>query len=77
MKNENILPVFTGTLYLAVYVITINFFPESGIHMIMFAISPFIVIWMVIYILKNGKPSERTFDEYFYDEEKGKRNIAD
>ena len=26
------------------------------------------VIWMVITILKNGQPSERTFDERFYED---------
>lgn len=69
MKNEIILPVLTGTLYLAVFIFILNFFQESGVHMIMFAFSPFMVIWMAVYILKQGKPSGRTFEEYFYDEE--------
>ncbi len=77
MKNENAIPVFTGTFYLVVYIFIINFFPESGVQMIMFAFSQFIVIWMAIYILKHGKPSGRKFDEYFYDDERWKRNSGD
>ena len=42
-------------------------FPDEVIFM-MFCLSPFLVIYMVLVILKNGEPSKHTFDEKFYDD---------
>ncbi|MDX2002590.1 MAG: hypothetical protein SFW35_09160 [Chitinophagales bacterium] len=34
----------------------------------LFIVLPLLLIWMVIRILKDGKPSTRTFDEKFYED---------
>lgn len=41
---------------------------------IMFFISPLLVAWMGYNILKHSKPSQHSFDEYFYDDWDYKRN---
>lgn len=41
---------------------------------ILFMISPIAVLWMAYKILKDGVPSGRTFDDYFYDDLDYKRN---
>lgn len=43
----------------------------------MFFISPFVLIYMVFVVLKNGEPSKYTFDERFYDDLDYKRNNID
>jgi hypothetical protein len=41
-----------------------------------YLLSPFLVVWMVICILKKGQPSGRTFDEgYFYDDEQAPQSV--
>jgi len=41
-----------------------------------YLISPFLIGWMVVCVLKNGQPSGRTFDEgYFYDEESAPQSV--
>lgn len=55
-----------------------QFTPYAGfsedVILLLFAISPFTVIWMAYQILKNGTPSDRTFDEYFYEDLDYRRN---
>ena len=61
-------PVAVSSIYLVIYVLLL--FSESGfgIAFLMLLFSPFLIIWMVLYILKYGKPSSRTFEEAFYDD---------
>lgn len=40
----------------------------------MFFLSPFLVIYMAYVVLKNGRPSNSTFDEKFYDDWDYRRN---
>ncbi len=60
-------PVIFVTAFLAVYVV-LSYFSFAGIVSTMFVISPFLIVWMVYRVLKYGKPSGRTFSEYFYDD---------
>jgi len=41
--------------------------PEDAI-LAMFIASPFLVLFMVYYILRHGTPSSHTFEERFYDD---------
>jgi hypothetical protein len=61
-------PVIAATVYLFVY--SYLAFTETWVWLViwMFVLSPMVVIWMVYKVLKNGIPSTRTFDEYFYDD---------
>jgi hypothetical protein len=62
------IPLFLGTLFMLVY----NFSPYMGfsdnVIVSMFLLSPLVVIWMVVRILKDGKPSTKTFTEHFYED---------
>ncbi len=58
-----------------------QFTPYVGLSddfiLVLFLISPIAVIWMAYQILKNGTPTERTFNEYFYEDLDYKRNDVD
>ncbi len=63
-------PTFAGlfsTLYLVLFVLVIVL-GYGDIAMVMFLFSPILVLWLVYTVLRYGKPSARTFDEYFYDD---------
>ncbi|MBU1820805.1 MAG: hypothetical protein KKG00_04730 [Bacteroidetes bacterium] len=63
-------PTFAGifsTLYLVLFVLVIVL-GYGDIAMVMFLFSPILVLWLVYTVLRYGKPSGRTFDEYFYDD---------
>ncbi|MEP7108710.1 MAG: hypothetical protein ABI760_12025, partial [Ferruginibacter sp.] len=68
------LPVFIVSAYAFFY----QFTPYIGFSditiMAMFTISPVLVCWMAYKILKNGNPSQRSFEEYFYEDSNYKRN---
>ena len=69
MKKDKSIPVvLIGTLYLIIYIILLNIEPAFRIAYLMLSLSPILIIWMVIYILKYGTASKRTFDKYFYDD---------
>lgn len=62
------------TLYAVFYQLTpVLGFSEKVIYS-MFMISPFLVGWMAYNIIRYGKPSERSFNDYFYDDWDYKRN---
>ena len=72
---KSITPVILfATLYLVVYTLLSNFesVPQYFI-MSMFGVSPILVIYMVVRILKDGEPSELTWDEQFYEDKMQKR----
>ena len=67
MKNIKI-PVFVTTLYLFVYAI-ISQVPETyRLTLLLFSISPLPVLWMVYRVLRFGKPSDKTFSDFFYED---------
>ena len=61
-------PVLAVTAYLFIY--SYLAFSETWLWLVMwmFMLSPVALLWMVYKILKNGKSSTRTFDEYFYED---------
>ena len=67
-------PIGITTFVLFFYAIsTLVDIPYSLVFML-FLLTNVLFIWMVIRILKDGKPSEKTFDEYFYEDFPEKRN---
>lgn len=62
------MPVFLVTAVLVVYVILSVYWANPIMMLSVYMLSPFLVIWMVYRVLKDGVPSDRTFDEYFYDD---------
>lgn len=68
------LPIFVTTAYLFFYVITPHLGIPYQITALMFAFSPFMVVWTVIRVLKDGKESEKKFEDYFYEDSEIRRN---
>jgi hypothetical protein len=67
MKNIKI-PIFLTTALLMTYAIIVGFDSLWKVSMILFGLLYIALIWMVICILKYGKPSPHTFDERFYED---------
>ncbi len=67
-------PITTVTLFVIFY----NALPWLGasdtLILVLFALSPFPVIWMAIRILKDGKPTDKNWDEHFYEDHPYRRN---
>ena len=60
-------------IYMTAYVFCIFFGASIGVVYLLFSGSPFVILWMVFYILKDKHEPEKTFDEYFYQEEDVRR----
>jgi hypothetical protein len=56
------------TLYLLFYQLTPFIGIPDKIISVLFIVSPFLVIAMVYFVLKYGKPSKYNFDERFYED---------
>ena len=70
---ENIkTPIITTTAYLFIYTLLPFFTGFERFIGAFFFMSPFIVIWMVVNVLKNGKASDKKFDEGYWYEDAGK-----
>jgi len=67
MKNIRF-PIWFTTIFLFVYAGLSQYEPAYVVMPWLFIASPFLVIWMVYRVLKDGEESTRTFDEYFYDD---------
>jgi hypothetical protein len=67
-KDKSIPAVIIGSAYLLIYLILLNIPQVQDYAVLMFSLSPFLLIAMVLYVLKYGKPSHKTFDRYFYDD---------
>lgn len=67
---ENIKPTITlSTAFLVLYIISHHIDVPLAVPMLLFCMSPFVMIWMVISILKDGVPSDKKFsDGYFYED---------
>lgn len=75
MKKE-LLPVFWATCYLVFYVFVVHTPGMEWFAWAMFLLSPLIVISMVLQVLKTPCDSDRTFEEYFYEDVDIKRNVV-
>lgn len=67
---ENIkIPVLFTTFYVVIYAMLPGMGMGFSIMFILFLISQFLVIWMVIRVLKDGKPSGKQFNKgHWYDD---------
>ncbi|MGB0430537.1 MAG: hypothetical protein ACPGLV_08695 [Bacteroidia bacterium] len=70
-------PILITTLYLMIHSIA----PQLGIPDVViiasWALSPLLVIWLVVRVLKDGIESKQTFDEHFYEDVKSVRVKAE
>ena len=61
---EVVIGIATG--FMLLYMLSILFqFPDPWIFNLCL-LSPFVIVWMVIRILKDPYTTDKTFDEYFY-----------
>ncbi len=67
LKNPNIVAL-AATAYLLIYVLIIALGLSNDLAFILFMLSPVLMIGLVYSVLRHGKASGRTFDEYFYDD---------
>jgi len=74
-KTSSIAAVGIATGYLLLYALSILFNFPFGFTEWLFFFSPFIVIGMVTIVLKEDYKSDRTFDEYFYEDKDIRRNV--
>lgn len=76
MLKKPTLAAIIVTLYLVVYYILFQAGAPEDIILTMFALSPFLVIWMVMTILKYGKyegPELKEDEEWGYQDWKPKK----
>ena len=67
------LPILFTTVFLMFHTISPYLGVPEKVIIASWALSPLVVIWMVIRVLKDGIASQRTFEEYFYDDREIKR----
>ena len=67
MKNY-LIPVFTVTGYLLVYIVSIGLELHIRLILFMFSISPAFILWMVYRVLKANVLVDHTFDEKWYED---------
>jgi len=67
MKNY-IVPVFVVTGYLFIYLFAIQLELHIRLILLMFSISPVLVLWMVYKVLTADVPVYHTFDEKWYED---------
>jgi cytochrome c biogenesis factor len=61
-KKASLVPVLLVTFYLLIYT-TITYLQVSvGITFLMYAVSPFLIIWMVVSVLKGGEGETKVLE---------------
>ena len=66
---ENIkIPVYTTTGFMIFYLFCILFKLPYPLIMTTFLWLNFLIVWMVIRVLKDGKASTKTFEESWYED---------
>lgn len=67
MKNIKF-PIILVTAVLFVYAAIAQLYPHPALIEGIYMVSPFLLIWMVYSVLKDGVPSTKTMDEHFYED---------
>jgi hypothetical protein len=65
-KVKTIIGITTGMVF--IYVITASLSGNFSFIFLLFLICTVLFFYMVITILKDGTPSHKKFDDYFYDD---------
>ena len=67
-KDKNIPVIFAATFYLICYILLLSSDATVQYGILMFSISPLVLIWTVTTVLKQENKSRKTFDEYLYED---------
>ncbi|WP_407524247.1 hypothetical protein PDL71_01005 [Lacibacter sp. MH-610] len=73
MKELRI-PVFFVSALVLMYAVSPQLGFSDDAVVLFFLLLPLPVIWMVVRILKDGTPSSKTWEEYFYEDHAYKRS---
>ncbi|WP_163381180.1 hypothetical protein [Cyclobacterium sp. SYSU L10401] len=68
MENP-LVPISLVTGFLLIYVVAVAVNLNTALILLMFSISPVLMIWMVIKVLKAAFESAHTFDEKWYEDQ--------
>lgn len=60
--------VIIATLTLVLYLVSVTIQMPYSLIYLLFLLTSVFTIWMAISILKNGKPSGKSFDDQWYDD---------
>ncbi len=63
-------PIAITTLILVFYLISVYTNMVFAVVFLLFLMLNFFTIWMVIRVLKDGQPSQKTFEDYWYEDMK-------
>ncbi len=66
--NKYLIPVFTVTGYLLVYIVSIGLELHIRLILLMFSLSPVLILWMVYRVLRAHVLVDHTFDEKWYED---------
>jgi hypothetical protein len=67
MKNHATEAAWIATLYLLFFILSIGLSLPQPFIMLLFSLSPVVVIWMVYRVLVMGEPSKKKFEDDWYD----------
>jgi hypothetical protein len=67
------LSIWFSFIYIVLYVCGILFNASDTFVYVLFAGWPFVIIWVVVSILKDKHEPQKTFKDYFYQDEEMKR----
>lgn len=68
--------IIATTSCVLLYVILASLPTAFPLVFLLLLLSQCLLVWMVIRILKDNRPSTRTFDEYFYEDADIRRNTG-
>ncbi len=65
------------TIYFIVFQLLVQLNLDVSVIFSMLFFAPFVILYMVYAVLKDGKPSKYTFEERFYDDWDYRRNVKE
>ncbi|SHN12528.1 hypothetical protein SAMN04488057_10792 [Cyclobacterium lianum] len=67
--DKSLIPVSLVSGFLLVYVVAVAVNLNTAFILLMFAVSPILMIWMVIKVLKAAFDPTHTFEEKWYEDQ--------
>lgn len=67
--DNPLVPVSLVTGFLLIYVVAVAVNLNTALILLLFSISPVLMIWMVVKVLKAAFESTHTFDEKWYEDQ--------
>ncbi|NHE56746.1 hypothetical protein [Cyclobacterium plantarum] len=67
--DNPLVPVSLVTGFLLIYVVAVAVNLNTALILFLFSISPVLMIWMVVKVLKAAFESTHTFDEKWYEDQ--------